>query len=588
MPRRECVLPLLAGAVATLALAACGGSNSGSSSKQGEQAQTKAPAGAKKGGNLTVLYAADVDYIDPGATYYQYGFNVAYSTQRPLFSYKPDSTNAVPDLAAAPAKISSDGKTATIQIRKGVKFSPPVNREVTAADVKYAIERGFMVGVQNGYAVAYLGDLQGAPAKPTKAHTSIPGITTQGKYTLVLKFKRPRARIAVGALSLPLSAPVPQEYAKQFDAKNPSTYGQNQVATGPYMIKNNSSGKATGYQPNRQILLVRNPNWDKSTDYKPAYLNSITIKEGSDPTVASRTITAGSKSVSGDFQLPTEFLRRGATGKLKGEFLVSPPTGRVRYVALNTKVKPFNDLNVRKAVIAGFDRTALRQAFGGPVTGEIATHYIPPGIAGFDQAGGNAGPNLDFIKSPSGDMALAQKYLKKAGFSNGKYSGPPVLMVSDNATQQKKVGEVVQNQLEKLGFKVTPRFVTRDTMYTGYCNVPAKKVQVCPSVGWLKDFPDPETLLFLTFKGKNIQPNNNSNWPQLDVPAIDKSMDKAEILQKPAERASAWAKIDDQISAQAPTVPWLWDKQPLLKSKDVNGVINSANASFDFMFTSVK
>ena len=55
MPSRERVLPLLAGAVATLALAACGGSDSGSSSKQGDQAQTKAPAGAKKGGNLNVL-----------------------------------------------------------------------------------------------------------------------------------------------------------------------------------------------------------------------------------------------------------------------------------------------------------------------------------------------------------------------------------------------------------------------------------------------------------------------------------------------------------------------------------------------------
>jgi peptide/nickel transport system substrate-binding protein len=589
LPSRERALPLLAAAVATLGLAACGGSSSSSSESKGDKAQTKAPAGAKKGGNLTVLYSADVDYIDPGATYYQYGFNVAYSTQRPLFSFKPDSTQAVPDLAAAPAKIASDGKSATITIRKGVKFSPPVNREVTAADVKYALERGFMIGTQNGYAVAYLGDLVGAPAKPVKPHPNIPGIQTQGKYTLVLKFKRARARIAVGALALPLSAPVPPEYAKKFDAKNPSQYGNNQVATGPYMIKNNSSGKAVGYQPNRQIQLVRNPNWDKATDYKPAYLNSITIKEGSDPTVASRTITNGKATVSGDFQLPTEFLRRGATGKLKGQFLVSPPTGRVRYVALNTKVPPFNNVNVRKAVIAGFDRTALRQAFGGPVTGEIATHYIPPGIAGFAQSGGAAGPKLDFLAHPTGDAALAKKYMQKAGYPSGKYTGSAnVLLVSDNATQQKKVGEVVQNQLQKLGFKVTPRFVTRDTMFTAYCNVPAKKVQVCPSVGWLKDFPDPETMLFLTFKGQNIQPNNNSNWPQLDNPAVDSAMDKAGLLQDPTGRAKAWAKIDGQISALAPAVPWLWDKQPLLKSSDVNGVINTANASFDFGFTSVK
>ena len=48
------------------------------------------------------MYAGDVDNIDPGITYYQYGFNVAYATQRPLYSYKPDDAiNPEPDLAEA-------------------------------------------------------------------------------------------------------------------------------------------------------------------------------------------------------------------------------------------------------------------------------------------------------------------------------------------------------------------------------------------------------------------------------------------------------------------------------------------------------
>ena len=33
----------------------------------------------------------------------------------------------------------------------------------------------------------------------------------------------------IGALTLPVSAPVPEEYAKQYDAENPSTYGEHQV-----------------------------------------------------------------------------------------------------------------------------------------------------------------------------------------------------------------------------------------------------------------------------------------------------------------------------------------------------------------------
>jgi hypothetical protein len=35
-------------------------------------------------------------------------------------------------------------------------------------------------------------------------------------------------------------------------------------------------------------------------------------------------------------------------------------------------------------------------------------------------------------------------------------------------------------------------------------------------------------------------------------------------------------------------VAWLWDKQPMLESKNVNGVVNVANASWDLTFTSLK
>ena len=70
--------------------------------------------------------------------------------------------------------------------------------------------------------------------------------------------------LAAGALAYGATAPVPEEYAAKFDAKTPSTYGENQVATGPYMIENDASGKAIGYEPGKRIHLVRNPNWDKS------------------------------------------------------------------------------------------------------------------------------------------------------------------------------------------------------------------------------------------------------------------------------------------------------------------------------------
>ena len=57
-------------------------------------------AAAKKGGTITVVSAGDVDHIDPGTTYYSFGYEIAYATQRPLYSYRPNSVAPLPDLAA--------------------------------------------------------------------------------------------------------------------------------------------------------------------------------------------------------------------------------------------------------------------------------------------------------------------------------------------------------------------------------------------------------------------------------------------------------------------------------------------------------
>src|SRR4051812_42642604 len=111
----------------------------------------------QRGGTLTMLTSGDVDdKLDPGYSYYQLDFIYDYAMHRPVLSYKPDDANkATPDLAREYPALSKDGKTVTIKLRHGVRFSPPVNREVTAADVRYAIERDFLPQVGNGYATAY-------------------------------------------------------------------------------------------------------------------------------------------------------------------------------------------------------------------------------------------------------------------------------------------------------------------------------------------------------------------------------------------------------------------------------------------------
>ncbi|MFL5869808.1 MAG: ABC transporter substrate-binding protein [Solirubrobacterales bacterium] len=590
-------LSCAAALVAAVAISACGGGGSGSSSSSTAANQfpppTAAPDGAKQGGDLTVLAAGDVDYIDPGAAYYQFSYMIDSATQRQLASWQPDDVNEpTPDLASAP-QISSDGLTITWEIKPGIRYSPPYDdHTVQCDDFKYAIERALLPGVANGFVGTYLKDVEGLPeaqkkdANATEA-ADVSGITCNGD-TLTIKLTKTSSAGVLGALSLPLGSPVPRAYAAKYDAENPSTYGTHQLATGPYMIENNSSGETTGYTSGKEIQLVRNPSWDSSTDWRPAYLDSIDVQEGfTDTDSAAKKILSGDDYVNGDFSLDATSLKLAA--QQYADQLTLTPSGGNRYIALNTQKPPFDDINVRKAVIAASNRTDLRNTRGGELVGQVATHYLPPGIAGFEEAGGEAGPDLDFVSNPNGDMAVAEKYMKAAGFSSGKCEGDcTVTMVGDDSPPGSDTAEVFKDQLSQLGFDVQFQKVAHDIMYTKYCNVPKNEPDVCPNVGWIKDCQDPQCILQPPFNGASIVPSNNSNWPLLDDPTINKEMDQAVYVDDPTQRAQVWGKIDDDITALAPAVPWVWDNQSNISSANVATVINLFNANTDLSFTSLK
>jgi peptide/nickel transport system substrate-binding protein len=580
---------VLAIAVLALLVAGCGGGGSSSSSTGGKAATTPA-SGAKKGGHLDVLSASDVDSLDPGYWYYQYDYMALFQpTQRALYGWTADGTKPTPDLATGQPQLSDGGKTMTIKIRSGVKYSPgPVKRTVKAADFKYGIERCFLPQVANGYVNAYLGTIAGIDAYKTGKAKEITGITAPDDSTLVIKFTKPTGA-AAQALALPCAVPVPKEYAQKFDSGKQSTYGQHQVFTGPYMIKGAESGSVkAGYVPGKRIDLVRNPNWGGKAqgDFRPAYLDSISFLGGNDLSVASRKILSGQSDLSGDFAAPPTAVLKSAIQTRKDQVAIIPSGGN-RYIGLNTAIAPFNNANLRKAVVAATDRNALILTRGGPALGKPATHIIPPGLGGFQEAGGYAA-KYDFYKNPNGDMAVANKYMKAAGFSNGKYHGPEILMIGDDQPPASKTGEAFLEVLKKLGFTVRYRQVPHDVMYSKYCQVPKAKVQVCPNVGWGKDFFDPESMLFPTFYGPNIVPSGNVNYPQLNDPKINAEMDKARQLTDPAQRNKAWGKIDDEITAGAYVVMWIWDNDVNIRSKNVNGVQSKFNASWDVTYTSLK
>ena len=402
-------------AAGALAVAGCGSSDSDKTDTGGDGGATA----GKKGGKLTVLSLSDVQSLDPGAQYYQYDYMaIAHTTQRGLYGWEPDKTEPSPDLAAGMPETSADGKTITIKIKPNIKYSAPLaDRTVTSADFKYALERSFKPQVANGYVSVYLNTLSGLKAYTDGKAKEISGIQTPDDTTLVLKLDSPSGVVSNGqVLALPASVPVPQDYAAKYDKGKASTYGLHQVFTGPYMIANDGKGELTGYVAGKKITLVRNPSWDASTDYRPAYADTIEMLGGNDISVASRRILSGSGYLSGDFAAPPTDILKSALANNKDQLSIEPSQG-LRYISLNTKVKPFDNINVRRAVSAAIDRDTLRLTRGGTTLGPVATHFLPPDIPGFEEAGGLEGPGFDFASNPKADLDLAMEYMKKAGYS---------------------------------------------------------------------------------------------------------------------------------------------------------------------------
>ncbi|HEX8974935.1 MAG TPA: ABC transporter substrate-binding protein [Solirubrobacteraceae bacterium] len=597
-------------------VAACGSSSSSSSSgggsssgasgapsiplKAGENPVGQSLTGGKKGGTLTVYSSGDFEHLDPGQSYYSLDYTVVQATDRPLFSYPPNSTDTVrPDLATeipttSNGGITDGGKTVTVHIRPNVHYSPPVNRAVTSADVAFAIERGANPNVGNAYFPAYFGAGSPAPLLGTTSSSykggPIPGITTPNKTTIVFHMAKPGATLLIDALSLPVSAPLPQSFVAPLDKHSPTTYGtQYLLSTGPYMVEADKTGKIAGlgYQPGKSETLVRNPNWNASTDFRPAYLNRINVNVGGDATVIGQQVLKGTSAVQLD--TPSQSIVKLAYQQYPSQITFTQGSGD-HYIGIDNAAGPFKNVNARRAVWAALDRAAEAKARGGSLVSVPATHFIYPGVAGFQQAGGYPGPQTDFNKNVNGDMKVATKYMKLAGYKSGKYSGSAtVQIVGANSGNSPAIVQIVNSAISGLGFKTHVSLVDQATMYSKYCGVPKQEIDVCPTVGWIRDFADPLSVLYATFYGPSIVPTNNSNWSQTNDPAINAAMQKAALVVDPATRAQAWANVDKMLVDDAAAIPETFENQPNIESKNVAGVNMLWNeGTWDFSFTSLK
>ena len=355
------------------------------------------------------------------------------------------------------------------------------------------------------------------------------------------------------------------------------------------MIKNNSEGKVlgVGYFPGKSLTMVRNPNWKASTDYRPAYLNEINYKIGGNITVIGRQTLEGGNIIAQE-RIAAATVKEAAE-HYKEQLQISPGAG-THYIAVNNKVGPFKNVNLRRALWAALDREEMNKVRGGKLVTDLQTHFLYPSIPGFNESGGLKGPaGVPYNEHPQGDMALAEKYMKEAGYPSGKYSGAPITVVGARGAPADQDAEIVNQTLQNLGFQTKLSLPESSIAYSKFCEVPKEEITVCPSVGWIADFGDPQTVLNITFNGKYIPASSNVNYGQTDIPHINEMMDKGELVTGSEARAKAWAKIDEELVKEAAAIPFDYDKQANVEGKTVAGVGQLWNSGeWDLSFTSLK
>ena len=316
--------------------------------------------------------------------------------------------------------------------------------------------------------------------------------------------------------------------------------------------------------PGRSATLVRNPNWNRATDTRPAYLDQINVNIGGDPNVIGRQVLDGSHAVQND-QLAAPIVKLAYQHYYTQ--LIAVLGAGLYYVAVDNSKGPFSNGNVRKALWAALDRDAMQKANGGALTAHLGTHFIYPATDGYQLAGGDGGPAVNYNMHPAGNPALAAKYMKAAGYPSGRYTGTAtVQVVGSSGDPYADPAQIVNQTLQTLGFKTKFTLVDQSVMFTKFCGTPAQQIDVCPSTGWTRDFADPQTILDPNFAGYNITPTDNPNFGQGNDPRINTAMKSAEKIIGADARARAWAQIDRMLVNIAAAVPWAFLKNPTIES----------------------
>jgi oligopeptide transport system substrate-binding protein len=498
---------------------------------EGDSSAQETPAAAVAGGALRLL-GRDPLTLDPACATDVDSANYIVEVFGGLVTIDRD-LQIVPDIAER-WDMSDDGTVYTFELRRGVLFHKG-DRQVTAGDVKYSMERALDPDTQSAVAETYLGDIVGAEEFVDGDADEVTGIEVVDNYTLRITIDAPKPYF-LAKLTYPTGFVVDRNQVEGSTCFSGTNWQRKPNATGPFKLKEWDLGQRIVLEPNSRYHLGA------------AFLGRVVYTLGGGSAI---TMYENDEiDVTGVGLNDIERVRDPAE-PLNEEFNEAPRMD-VWYIGFNVEEPPFDDAKVRQAFAQAIDKDKLIEVVLLDAVVK-AEGILPPGIPGFNEE----------LQGLEFDPERAQQLLAESSYAEGL---PDIEIASSG--RGASVGPVSEAILamweENLGVEVS----TRQTEFATFLSDLRDGEFQMFELGWVADYPDPENFLRIKFHSDST--NNDTQYANTEV---DRLLDQADAETDEATRLSLYQQAEQIIVNDMPWIPLFHDKFSVLIKPYVKGYV---------------
>lgn len=399
-----------------------------------------------------------------------------------LVEFDIGTTNVVPGLAES-WEVSDDGLEITFKLRSGVKFHSTdfftPSRDFNADDVLFSFNRQRDEGnAWNKYVEGASWEYFNGMDMPAL----IKDIVKVDDLTVKFMLNRPETPI-IANMAMDFASIVSKEYADKLEADGKqSQLNQQPIGTGPFQF--------VAYQKDAVIRYKAHPDYWEGKQAIDDLVFAITT----DNSVRTQKLKAGECHVA-PYPNPADIADLKADANLQ---MLEQEGLNVGYLAYNTKVAPYDNPKVRKALNMAINKQAILDAvFDG--AGRAAKNPIPPTMWSYN----------DNIKDDPYDPEAAKKMLEAEGVKDLKmkiWAMPVARPYNPNA---RRMAEVMQADFAKIGVEV--EIVSYE--WGEYLKLSkAEDRDGAVLLGWTGDNGDPDNFLAVLLGCSGVGGSNRAQW----------------------------------------------------------------------------